>query len=60
MVAAEHEDITEGTYSHTWEVDPLLYQGLRVIGYRDMSDLVGIVERISHKGVGNKRAENSG
>ena len=57
-VTVEYEDITGGTYSHEWEIDPLLYQGLRTIGYRDVSDLVDIVERISYEGIGTHREEN--
>ena len=57
-VTVEYEDITGGTYSHEWEIDPLLYQGLRTIGYRDVSDLVDIVERISYEGIGSNREEN--
>ena len=52
MVTVEYQDITGGSYSHTWEIDPMLYQGLRTIGYRDVSDLVDIVERIAEEGIG--------
>jgi hypothetical protein len=51
-VRVNYQDITGGSYSHSWEIDPLLYQGLRTIGYRDVSDLVDIVERIAEEGVG--------
>ena len=46
-VTVEYQDITGGSFSHTWEVDPLLYQGLRTVGYRDISDLVDKVEEIA-------------
>ena len=59
-VRVNYQDILGGSYSHDWEVDPLLYQGLRTIGYRDVSDLVDIVERISYEGIGKNREENSG
>jgi hypothetical protein len=48
-VTVEYQDITGGSYSHDWEIDPLLYQGLRTIGYRDMSDLVDKVEEIAEE-----------
>ena len=51
-VTVNYQDITGGSYSHEWEIDPLLYQGLRTIGYRDVSDLVDIVEKISDEGIG--------
>ena len=51
-VRVNYQDITGGSYSHSWEIDPLLYQGLRTIGYRDVSDLVDIVEGIAEEGVG--------
>ena len=50
-VTVNYQDITGGSYSHEWEVDPLLYQGLRTIGYRDVSDLVDMVEKISEEGI---------
>ena len=56
-VTVNYQDITGGSYSHTWEIDPLLYQGLRTIGYRDVSDLVDIVERIAEEGVGRNNRE---
>src|SRR5215204_4092559 len=51
-VRVNYQDITGGSYSHSWEIDPLLYQGLRTIGYGDMSDLVDVVEKISEEGIG--------
>jgi hypothetical protein len=56
-VTVNYEDILGGSYSHKWEIDPMLYQGLRTIGYRDVSDLVDIVERISYKGIDNSNRE---
>ena len=56
-VTVSYQDITGGSYSHTWEIDPMLYQGLRTIGYRDVSDLVDIVERIAEEGVGTNNRE---
>jgi hypothetical protein len=47
-----YQDITGGSFSHDWEIDPMLYQGLRTIVYRGLSDLVDIVEEISEEGVG--------
>jgi hypothetical protein len=54
-VTVNYQDITGGSYSHEWEVDPLLYQGLRTIGYRDVSDLVDMVEKISEEGIGDDK-----
>jgi hypothetical protein len=59
-VTVNYQDITGGSYSHTWEIDPMLYQGLRTIGYRDVSDLVDIVERIAEEGVGRNHSESGG
>src|SRR5215207_7895538 len=53
-VTVSYQDITGGSYSHDWEIDPMLYQGLRTIGHRGVSDLVDIVERIAEEGVGRK------
>ena len=51
-VTVSYQDITGGSYSHTWEIDPMLYQGLRTVGYRDVSDLVDVVEKIADEGIG--------
>ena len=48
-VTVEYQDITGGSFSHTWEIDPMLYQGLRTVGYRDVSDLVDKVEEIAEE-----------
>jgi hypothetical protein len=59
-VTVNYQDITGGSYSHEWEVDPLLYQGLRTVGYRDTSDLVDVVEKIQQEGIGsNDREEDN-
>src|SRR3712207_4899737 len=54
-VTANYQDITGGSYSHEWEIDALLYQGLTTIGYRDVRDLVEIVEKISGEGIGDDK-----
>jgi hypothetical protein len=51
-VTVEYQDITGGSHSHEWEIDPVLYQGLRTVGYRDVSDLVDVIEKISEEGIG--------
>ena len=56
----DYQDSTAGPYSHEWEIDPMLYQSLRTIGYRDVSDLVGIMERIAEEGVGRNNSESGG
>jgi hypothetical protein len=48
-VTVEYQDITGGNHSHTWEIDPMLYQGLRTVGYKDISDLVDKVEEIAEE-----------
>ena len=55
-VTVSHQDITGGSYSHDWEIDPTLYQGLRTVGYRGVSELVDVVEKISEEGIGNDKA----
>ena len=59
-VTVEYQDITGGSFAHTWDVDPMLYQGLRTVGYRNVSDLVDVVEKISEEGIGadNKEENN--
>ena len=32
MVTVNYHDITWGFYSHGWEIDPVLYEGLRTMG----------------------------
>ena len=48
-VTVEYEDITGGNYSHDWEVDPTLYEGLRTMGYKDMGDLVDKVDELAEE-----------
>jgi hypothetical protein len=43
----EYQDITGGSHSHEWEICPVLYEGLRTVGYKDMSDLVDKVDEIA-------------
>jgi hypothetical protein len=52
-VTVNYQDITGGSFSHEWEIDPLLYQGLRTIGYRGVSELIDVVEKISEEGIGD-------
>ena len=56
-VTVNYQDITGGTFSHEWEIDPLLYAGLRTVGYRGVSDLVDIAEKISEEGIGDDGRE---
>ena len=58
-VTVEYQDITGGSYSHEWEIDPMLYQGLRTVGYRTVSDLVDVVEKISEEGIGTDNKEEN-
>jgi hypothetical protein len=55
-VTVSYQDITGGSYSHDWEIDPMLYQGLRTVGYRGVSELVDVVEKIFEEGIGNDKA----
>lgn len=48
-VTVEYEDIAGGSYSHEWEVNPSLYEGLRTFGNKDMSDLVDRVDEIAEE-----------
>ncbi len=48
-VTVHYQDITGGNYSHEWEVDPALYEGLRTMGYKDMDDLVEKVDEIAEE-----------
>ena len=52
-VTVNYQDITGGSFSHEWEIDPMLYQGLRTVGYRGVSELVDVVEKISEEGIGD-------
>ena len=37
-VKVEYQDIAEGSHSHEWEIDPMLYHGLRTVGHRGVSE----------------------
>jgi hypothetical protein len=49
-VTVEYQDIAGGNHSHDWEIDPGLYEDLRTQGYRNMTDLVAAVEKLSGNG----------
>ncbi len=48
-VTVEYEDITGGSYSHEWEVDPSLYEGLRTFGNKSMNELVDKIDEIAEE-----------
>ena len=54
-VTVNYQDITGGSFSYEWEIDPLLYAGLRTVGYRAVSDLVDIVEKFSEEEIGDDK-----
>src|SRR4051794_27632668 len=45
-VTVEYQDIAGGVYSHDWEIDPSLYEGLRTFGNKSMNEVVEAVENV--------------
>lgn len=48
-ITVDYQNITGGRYSHGWEVDPILYGGLRTMGYKDTGDLVDKVDELAEE-----------
>ena len=53
-VTVSYEDLNQNSYQHTWEVSARLYEGIRVVDYSNMTNLVSVVEKISAEGIGNQ------
>ncbi len=54
VVTVRYEDLNGNPYEHNWEVNARLYEGIRVVDYKNMTNLVGVVEKISAEGIGSK------
>jgi hypothetical protein len=46
-VTIRYKDLAEETYETKWTINPLLFEGPRIAGYKGMNALVNAVERIS-------------
>jgi hypothetical protein len=53
-VAVRYKDLNGNSYEHNWDVSPRLYEGIRVVDYKNMTNLVGVIQKISEEGVGSK------
>jgi hypothetical protein len=54
-VTARYEDLNQRRYEHQWEVSARLYEGVRIVDYQGMTNLVDVVEEIRDKGIGNNK-----
>ena len=54
VITVRYEDLNENPYEHDWEVNARLYEGIRVVDYKNITNLVSVVEKISAEGIGNQ------
>jgi hypothetical protein len=53
-VTVRYQDLTGTSYEHEWEVSARLYEGVRMVDYKGMTNLVDVVEQIHDEGIANK------
>jgi hypothetical protein len=53
-VTVRYQDLTGTSYEHEWEVSARLYEGVRMVDYKGMTNLVDVVEQIHDEGIDNK------
>jgi hypothetical protein len=54
-VTVRYEDLNQRAYEHQWEVSARLYEGVRMVDYQGMTNLVDVVEQIRDEGIGNTK-----
>ena len=54
-VTVRYQDLNQRYYEHQWEVSARLYEGVRVVDYQGMTNLVDVVEQIRDEGIGNTK-----
>jgi hypothetical protein len=55
MVTVRYEDLNQRAYEHQWEVSARLYEGVRMVDYQGMTNLVDVVEQLRDEGLGNTK-----
>jgi hypothetical protein len=56
-VTVRYQDLNQRAYEHQWEVSARLYEGVRIVDYQGMTNLVDVVEQIRDEGVGNTKGQ---
>jgi hypothetical protein len=56
-VTVHYEDLNQRAYEHQWEVSARLYEGVRIVDYQGMTNLVDVVEQIRDEGIGNTKGQ---
>lgn len=51
-VTVRYRDLNGAPYEHNWEVSARLYEGVRMVDYKGMTNLVDVVEQIHDEGIG--------
>jgi hypothetical protein len=54
-VTVRYQDLNQRAYEHQWEVSARLYEGVRIVDYQGMTNLVDVVEEIRDEGIGNTK-----
>jgi hypothetical protein len=53
-VKVRYKDLNLRPHETEWDINPRLYEGIRVVDYKGMTNLVDAVEKIQAEGIGNK------
>ena len=56
-ITVRYEDLNRRSYEHQWEVSARLYEGVRMVDYQGMTNLVDVVEQIRDEGIGNDKGK---
>jgi len=55
-VTVRYQDLNQRAYEHQWEVSARLYEGVRMVDYQGMTNLVDVVEQIRDEGIGKTKS----
>ena len=53
QVTVRYLDLANKPLEHYWGINPRLYEGIRNVEYKGMTDLVDVMEKISEEGIGD-------
>lgn len=51
-VKVRYKDLNLRPFETEWDINPRLYEGIRVVDYKGMTNLVDVMEKISAEGIG--------
>lgn len=58
-VTVRYKDLNLKPREHEWDINPMLYEGIRNVDYNGITDLVDVMRKISRDGIGDGRESES-